>query len=342
MQFCSRGGRISFQFTIVKAQRTSEGGLHWRVMGHGYPEMTHDTRQHIFEPLLPGVLPRSRHLRIVSIDHNPFTVVHSVDYSSRLGTSCPFRTVPCGKYISSDRNLLGYCCYGAMIDILMKLQELEEFTFDLHLVADGKYGSLDPDTNQMTGMIGDVYRGSADLALGLITITEQRSTYVEFTTPYMGTALTFLVKKTKSKINTFAESISDMRLMRSFSTGLWLMCFAAFFTVVVSVWLMERLYYHRNHKGSHLLPFEFIMYVYGNTFHVPLTNIQAKSFSVSFVMVVANFASLVLVSSYTANLLSSLITVDESKVVSGIRDSKASSTMQVKYDSRQTGHGLHP
>ena len=352
VQFCSRGGRISFEFTIVKAQLTSEGGLHWRVMGHDYPEMTHDTRPHIFEPLLLKVLPRSRHLRIVSVDHDPFTVIHSVDYSSRLGASCPFGTVPCVKYISSDQNLLGAqneakatkanskirrCCYGAMIDILIKLQELEEFTFDLYLVADGKYGSLDPDTNQMNGMIGDVYRGSADLALGLITMTEQRSAYVEFTTPYMGTALTFLVKKTNSKIKTFAESISDTRLMRSFSTDLWLMCLATFFVVVMSVWLIEKLYYYRNRKSSCLLPFEFIMYVYGNTLHVPLTNIQAKSVSVSFVMLVANFAGLVLVSSYTANLLASLITVDEGQVVSGIGDIKASS-MQVKYDSRQILH----
>ncbi|XP_068747101.1 glutamate receptor ionotropic, NMDA 2A-like [Montipora capricornis] len=338
VQFCSHGERTAFQFTIVKATRAPEGGLHWCVMGHNYPQWTQVSSPLIFEPFLPKDLPRPRHLRIVSIDHAPFTVVHGVDYSSRLGTSCPSGTVPCEKYILRDKDPLSgnedkmrtskidskitHCCYGAMIDILIKLKEIEEFTFDLYLVADGKYGSVDPETNQMNGMIGDVSRGSADLALGFITITEGRSTYVDFTTPYMGTGLIFLVKKTKSKNKSFAESISDMRLISSFSTDLWFSCLAAFFTVVMSVWLIEKSYYYRNHKSSHLLPFEFIMYVYGNIFQVPLTKVQAKSFSVSFVMLVVNFAGLILVSSYTANLLASLITVDEVNVVSGIGDPK--------------------
>ena len=341
VRFNANGERTSFKFTIVKAMRPPEGGLKWYIIGHASPELTPEYAPHMFEPFLPGDLPRPRHLRIVSIHHEPFTIIHDVDYSSRLGTSCPANRVPCTQFISGDKNSPSagnntrtrsdgaakiQCCYGVMIDILIKLQEIEEFTFDLYLVADGKYGSVDPITKQMNGMIGDVYRGFADLALGLITMTELRSEYVGFTTPYIGTALTFLVKRTKSKNQNFAESISDMRLMKSFSMKLWLMCLAAFCTVVVSVWTIEKLYYYRKHKSSYLLPFEFIMYVYGNVFHVPLTKIQAKSYSVPFLMVVANFAGLVLVSSYTANLLASLITVDEVNVVSGIGDEKVGNT----------------
>ena len=343
VQFSPNGERTSFKFTIVKAMRRPEGGLHWYVMGHTCPEVTKDQAYVLpmFQPFLPRDLPKPRHLRIVSIHHDPFTVIHEVDYSNRLGMSCPASTVPCTQFNASDKtpstahardNMRLWkrrkgsakirCCYGVMIDILIKLQEIEEFTFDLYLVADGKYGSLDPVTKQMNGMIGDVYLGLADLALGVITITEQRSEYVGFTTPYMDTSLMFLVKRTKSKNKNFAESISDMRLMKSFSTGLWFMCLAAFFAVAVSVWVIEKLFYYRRHKSAYLLPFEYIMYVYGNIFHVPLTNIQAKTYSVPFLMVIANFAGLVLVSSYTANLLASLITVDEINIVSGIGDEK--------------------
>lgn len=341
VQFNPNGERTSFKFTIVKAMRPPEGGLKWYIIGHASPELTPEYAPHMFEPFLPRDLPRPRHLRIVSIHHEPFTIIHDVDYSSRLGTSCPADRVPCTQFIPSDKNAPSagndtrtrsdgaakiQCCYGVMIDILIKLQEIEEFTFDLYLVADGKYGSVDPITKQMNGMIGDVYRGFADLALGLLTTTEMRSEYVGFTTPYIGTALTFLVKRTKSKNQNFAESISDMRLMKSFSMKLWLMCLAAFCTFVASVWTIEKLYYYRKHKSSYLLPFEFMMYVYGNIFHVPLTKIQAKSYSVPFLMVVGNFVGLVLVSSNTANLLASLITVDEVNVVSGIGDEKVSDT----------------
>ena len=343
VQFNHNGERSSFEFTIVKAMRPPEGGLHWNVIGHACPDWSPDYGPHIFESFLPRDLPRPRHLRIVTINHQPFTVIHDVDYSSSLGTTCPADTVPCTQFNERDKNPSSVmnklelwkrskssakikCCYGAMVDILIKLQEIEDFTFDLYLVADGKYGSVDPVTNKMNGMIGDVYRGLADLALGLITMTEQRSQYVSFTAPYTDTALTFLVKRAKSKHKNFAETISDMRLMKSFSTRLWFMCFAAFCTVVVSVWLIEKLYYYRKHKSAYLLPFEFMMYVYGNIFHVPLTKIQAKTYSVPCVMVMANFAGLVLISSYTANLLASLITVDEVSVVSGIGDEKVGST----------------
>ena len=309
-------------------------------MGHACPEWTLDDGPQNIEAFLPKNLPEPRHLRIVTIKHEPFTAIHDVDYSSRLGTSCPVNTVPCREFNNgndtSSNTDHGFweksedaskilCCYGVMIDILIKIQEIEVFSFELYLVKDGKYGSLDPVTKQMNGMIGDVYRGLADLALAVITITEERSEYVGFTTPYTGTSLTFLVKRFKSRNRNFAETISDMRLMKSFSMELWFMCLAAFAAVAFTVWVIEKLYYYRKHKSAYLLPFEFVAYVYGNIFHVPLTKLQAKTYSVPFVMVVANFAGLVLVSSYTANLLASLITVEDITVVSGIGDEKVGS-----------------
>jgi len=103
---------------------------------------------------------------------------------------------------------------------------------------------------------------------------------------------------------------------------LWFTCLAAFCAIAITVWGIEKVYYYREHRSPYLLPFEFVAYVYGNIFHVPLTKIQAKTYSVPVVMVVANFAALVLVSSYTANLLASLITVEDITVVSGIGDEK--------------------
>ncbi|XP_022797093.1 glutamate receptor ionotropic, NMDA 2A-like [Stylophora pistillata] len=342
VQFSNNGKRTSFKFALIKALRLhdlkhDEADQYWHVLGYACPEMTLYNSPHNFEAFLPTDLPRPRHLRIVTVKHAPFTAIHDVDYSSRMGTSCPENTVPCREFLKDNDTLFpdneGFwkrnegssrlqCCYGVMIDILIKIQEIEDFSFDLYLVKDGKYGSVDSTTKPMNGMIGDVYRGTADFALGGITITEERSKYVSFTTPYSDTALMFLVRRFEANNKTFAQIISDMRLMKSFRTELWLMCLIAFCAVAVTSWVFEKVYYYRNHKSAYLLPFEYMAYVYGNIFHVPLTKIQAKTYAVPSVMVVANFAALVLVSSYTANLLASLVTVEETNIVSGIADDK--------------------
>ena len=209
-----------------------------------------------------------------------------------------------------------------MIDILLLIQHQTGFTFDLYIVRDGKFGSFDENTQRMNGMIGDVYRGEADMALATITITHHRYKFVNFASPYMGTSLAFLVKRQPIKNYPFPESLQDMRLMKPFSVWLWLACVATFLTVSTSVFLIEKLTKYRKRKTDYFLPFEYLAYVFGNIFHVPLTRIQARTFAVPCLMVWANFGALVLISSYTANLLVSLIVVDEVTIVKGIDDEK--------------------
>lgn len=36
-----------------------------------------------------------------------------------------------------------FCCYGYAIDLLEKIKQTVNFTYDLHLVADGAYGSYE-------------------------------------------------------------------------------------------------------------------------------------------------------------------------------------------------------
>ena len=49
-------------------------------------------------------------------------------------------------------------------------------------VKDGKYGSVvDSATNTWNGMINEVLTDEADLALAILTVTEQRSQVVDFT-----------------------------------------------------------------------------------------------------------------------------------------------------------------
>jgi len=39
--------------------------------------------------------------------------------------------------------VLEYCCYGYAMDLLVQLKNSVNFTFDLHLVEDGSYGTYE-------------------------------------------------------------------------------------------------------------------------------------------------------------------------------------------------------
>ena len=339
VEFSTLGHRQSYDFVITKLTHSHHPYemKQWHRQGTASVHLRNTKGPRGFEAFLVDDLPKPRHLRLVTIIHPPFTMIKRSQRSRMLGTSCAStNSVICIKYVnitsSQTRTFQNphehaelHCCYGVMIDILLMVQKETGFTFDLYIVRDGKFGSIDEGTNQMNGMIGDVARGEADMALATVTITHQRYQYVDFTAPYMGTSLAFLVKRQTIKKYPFPESLKDMRLMKPFSVLLWLACVGTFLTVSTAVWLLEKISVYRHIKSGHFLPFECMAYVFGNIFHVPLTHIQAKTFAVPCLMVWANFGALVLISSYTANLLVSLIVVDEVSLVQGVEDEKVRS-----------------
>ena len=71
---------------------------------------------------------------------------------------CPSVPVPTGQPIVPQ------CCYGFCIDLLIKLAMNMNFTYEVHLVADGKFGTQervsDPALSVMTS--GDQTSGSVD------------------------------------------------------------------------------------------------------------------------------------------------------------------------------------
>jgi len=84
---------------------------------------------------------------------------------------------------------------GYAVDLLEELSRLEGFEYDLQLVKDGQYGILNETSGQWTGMIGEVARGEADMAIGAITATKQRHEVVDFLPNFMTLHLDFVVKR---------------------------------------------------------------------------------------------------------------------------------------------------
>uniref|UniRef100_A0A1I8B852 Lig_chan-Glu_bd domain-containing protein n=1 Tax=Meloidogyne hapla TaxID=6305 RepID=A0A1I8B852_MELHA len=86
----------------------------------------------------------------------------------------------------------GYC-----IDMLKMLKLALNFTFDLYLVGDGKFGSIDENGN-WDGLIGELVVGRAEIAIGPISILAERENDIDFTVPFYDlVGLSILIKRSE-------------------------------------------------------------------------------------------------------------------------------------------------
>lgn len=125
--------------------------------------------------------------------------------------------------------LEGYC-----IDLISELSEKLGFKYNIHLVKDGKYGSMDASEN-WNGMIGEVIRGEADLAVAPLTLTATREQVVDMTTPFMQIGISFVMHKD------VASEDAGFSLLSPFSTDMWVGFLVAFLLTGVCIFLIGRI-----------------------------------------------------------------------------------------------------
>ncbi|XP_061114620.1 probable glutamate receptor [Conger conger] len=126
---------------------------------------------------------------------------------------------------------------GFCIDLLSALSKRLEFKYNLHLVKDGKYGSVQPETGQWSGMIGEVIRGEADLAVAPLTITALRERVVDMTTPFMQTGISFILRKDMVR----KDEGGYFHFLCPFSTEAWVGILAAYLVTALSMCIAARL-----------------------------------------------------------------------------------------------------
>ena len=59
----------------------------------------------------------------------------------------------------------------------MNSQFEHSFEYEIHFVADRKYGHLDESTGEWNGMVGELLRGDADVVLANLAVTTSRSSW---------------------------------------------------------------------------------------------------------------------------------------------------------------------
>ncbi|XP_045065658.1 glutamate receptor ionotropic, NMDA 2C [Coregonus clupeaformis] len=176
-----------------------------------------------------------RHLTVATLEERPFVIVENVDPDT--GT-CVRNTVPCRRQSNRTESIVGHsepytklCCKGFCIDILKKLSRTIKFSYDLYLVTNGKHGKMIGGI--WNGMIGEVFYRKADMAIGSLTINEERSEIIDFSVPFVETGISVMVARSNG-------TVSPSAFLEPYSPAVWVMMFVMCLTVVaVTVFVFE-------------------------------------------------------------------------------------------------------
>ncbi|XP_008296938.1 glutamate receptor 1-like [Stegastes partitus] len=103
------------------------------------------------------------------------------------------------QFVGNDK-YEGYCA-----ELASEIAKHVGFSYRLELVGDGKYGARDSETKMWNGMVGELVYGKADVAVAPLTITLVREQVIDFTKPFMSLGISIMIKKpTKSKPGVFS------------------------------------------------------------------------------------------------------------------------------------------
>jgi len=136
---------------------------------------------------------RGKHLTISTVTNTPYLIIK--DNSEAL--------------TGNDRY------EGILVDLLDELSSRLGFTYTLKLASDGRYGVL-TNTGEWTGMVGEVVRGEADMAVADMTVTSVREMVIDFTHPYMYSGLSVLYSRQGDRR---LRSLEDVLSLDSIKVG---------------------------------------------------------------------------------------------------------------------------
>ncbi|NWR66226.1 NMDE3 protein, partial [Bucorvus abyssinicus] len=269
----------------------------------------------------------NRHLTVATLEERPFVIVENTDPSTGV---CVRNTVPCRKQTNSSQSGDGLadpytklCCKGFCIDILKKLAKAVKFSYDLYLVTNGKHGKIV--RGVWNGMIGEVYYKRADMAIGSLTINEERSEIVDFSVPFVETGISVMVARSNG-------TVSPSAFLEPYSPAVWVMMFVMCLTVVaITVFVFEYFSpvgYNQNLTsgkrpgGPSFTIGKSVWLLWALVFNnsVPIEN--PKGTTSKIMVLIWAFFAVIFLASYTANLAAFMIQEQYIDTVSGLSDRK--------------------
>ncbi|XP_046575050.1 glutamate receptor-like isoform X1 [Haliotis rubra] len=229
----------------------------------------------------------------------------------------------------SGNGLEGFC-----IDLIRLVAKQANFDFAINIAHD--YGRKNETTGQWSGMVGELINRTRQIAVAPLTITEDRERVVDFSKPFMNTGISIMIKKPdKVKPGVFS-------FMEPLDRYVWLCIAVGFLSVSFVLFFVGR-----------FSPFEWTVDGNGkkeanNTFTISNTmwfslgalmqqgsDISPRSLSGRVIGSAWWFFTLIIISSYTANL-AAFLTIEKMLTPIDSADDLVNQK-EIKYGTLKTG-----
>ncbi|XP_004696796.1 glutamate receptor 1 isoform X1 [Echinops telfairi] len=231
----------------------------------------------------------------------------------------------------------GYC-----VELAAEIAKHVGYSYRLEIVSDGKYGARDPDSKAWNGMVGELVYGRADVAVAPLTITLVREEVIDFSKPFMSLGISIMIKKPqKSKPGVFS-------FLDPLAYEIWMCIVFAYIGVSVVLFLVSRFSPYEWHseefeegrdqttsdQSNEFGIFNSLWFSLG-AFMQQGCDISPRSLSGRIVGGVWWFFTLIIISSYTANL-AAFLTVE--RMVSPIESAEdLAKQTEIAYGTLEAG-----
>uniref|UniRef100_A0AAQ4PUP1 Glutamate receptor n=1 Tax=Gasterosteus aculeatus aculeatus TaxID=481459 RepID=A0AAQ4PUP1_GASAC len=214
---------------------------------------------------------------------------------------------PYVMFKKSDKPLYGNDRFeGYCIDLLKELANILGFTYEVRLVEDGRYGAQDENTGQWNGIVKELMDHRADLAVAPLAITYTREKIIDFSKPFMTLGISILYRKPNG------TNPGVFSFLNPLSPDIWMYILLAYLGVSCVLFVIARFspyeWYnpHPCNPDSDVVENNFTLL---NSFWFGVgalmqqgSELMPKALSTRIVGGIWWFFTLIIISSYTANL----------------------------------------
>ncbi|XP_068235927.1 probable glutamate receptor [Palaemon carinicauda] len=215
--------------------------------------------------------------------------------------------------------------FGFLGLMFKHLKEVTNFTFNCHHVKDGGFGDISD--GKWTGMVGEVYRGEADIVVANLDLTPKRATVVDFLNGVSQNRYIALMKRPGKGDDMWTGYVKE------FEPSVWIVLPFFVFTAVLCTYCGFRFHYAECQNVLSEAMITVIGFLLGQG-----TPLNPTQISLRILFLTVLLFHVVLLAHYTSDLVSGLASGPPLPKVSNLQDVAKVPSLRVGYTRETSLH----